>query len=393
MDVWHYMPQQNVTESLEWQTYVQRCRSAEYRHSLRTKPRQEFQVRHVMTPAQFSQARLLARNLGASSFFVPVWPMHFRPGDLASSATVIPEITSDSPLLFDVGTSILVWENADKWEVAVIQLNSSNPAYPYLTLEEGLSQAYTNPVVVPLRVGEFAQEFQVTRNTFKVVEAEARFRILIGDDYSNEYVSRGGLYASESYLSHPVVTDRSIALSGVQEQFERRFDELDSVIGGTYRYPTLSAAEQASQITWSAQSRTALWSMLYWLHSRKGRWKSFWVSSWNNDFTITHEIASSDTSIEIADIGVRTWGVFPFDIVILTDAGARIYKRVTGAIAGTSGHEVLGLSSAVGSNLYTWNIESTSVLTRMRFDSDRIEVQHGAAGLVMATAQVVEVPA
>jgi hypothetical protein len=388
MDVWPYMPQKGITESLDWLTDVQRCRSAEYRHSLRMKPRQEFQCRYMMTAGQFGQAKVLARDLGADQFFVPLWPWFWRPGAIESGELHILKDTDDPAALTAYGTSIMIWESPTKYEVIAVGINSMTPVYPYITLDEATTQAYTYPVVVPLRVGEFAQEFEASRGSFQVVETSARFRIQSGDDYSQE---SGALYPG-TYGIPPVVTDRPLVSSGVREQFERRFDEVDSGIGLAYRFPTFSKAEQSSQITWTANTRADMRALLYWLHRRKGMWKSFWASSWNADFHITHEIARTDTTIEIDDIGLRTNGVFPFDIVITTTAGVRTVRRVTGATAGSTGHEVIALTAQVGSDLYTWEIASVSVLTLYRFASDRIEISHGVAGTTTVTAPITEVP-
>lgn len=393
METWAYPPQKQFSESLEWLTDVQRCRTAEYRQSIRHRPRQEFQFPHRLTAAQFGKAKVLARDLGSDSLLVPLWSWFTEPGALAAGATLVPKNTSDSFLLLEVGSSVMIWEGASKWEVHVVELNSTNPAFPYITLEDAITQDFTRPILVPLREGQFAQEFEATRSTSEWVECSARFRIISGDDHYSDYATRGGLYSSESYLSHPVVTDRSLATSGIREQFERQYEELDSLIGGAYRYPTLSRSEQTGQITWSAQTRAGARDLVYWLHSRKGRWKSFWIPSWNKDLTVTHEIASSDTSIEIADIGMRTSGEFPFDIMILTKAGARVYCHVTGATTGAAGKEVIGLSSEVGAHLYTWDIEAVCFLTLSRFASDRIEINHSSGGNVTATALIAEVPA
>jgi hypothetical protein len=393
METWAYPPQKDFSESLEWLTDIQRCKTAEYRQSIRMRPRQEVQFNHTITAAQFGQAKTLARDLGSDSLLVPLWQWHTEPGALASGTTLVPKNISDSFLLLDVGTSVMIWESASKWEVNAVGLNSTNPAFPYITLEDAITQNFTRPLLVPLRVGQFAQDFEATRTTSQWVECSARFRIIGADDHFDDYVSRGGLYSTETYLSRPVITDRSLASSGVREQFGREYEEVDSIIGGAYRYPTLSRSDHHGQFTWSSQTRAGARALYYWLHSRRGKWRSFWVPSWNKDITVTHEIASTDTSIEIADIGIRTSGEFPLDIMILTKAGARIYCRVTGATAGSSGKEVVGLSGQVGAHLYTWDIEAVCFLTPSRFDSDRIEINHSAGGYMTAMAPIVEVPA
>ena len=134
-------------------------------------------------------------------------------------------------------------------------------------------------------------------------------------------------------------------------------------------------------------------NLLSWMHSRKGQWKSFWVPSWNKDLTVTHEIADTDTSIEIADIGMRTMGTFPLDLMVVTTAGTRVFCRVTGAVAGTTGREVIGLSDAFGQHMYTWDVAQVCILTLSRFASDRIEINYAQGGYMTATAPITEATA
>jgi hypothetical protein len=396
-EVWPYAPQRDVVESFEWITDVQRCKSAEQRRSLRTKPRQELQLRHLMTAAQFGEAKLLAKDVGPDDLLIPMWPWFHRCGALASGANQVSKDGGDPISLHAADTQVLIWDDADTWEVATVDTPISDPEDPRIELVSGLSRAYAHAIMVPLRVGQFAQEFEATRASMQTVETSVRFRIMVADDFATcwntQYHEQQelGLYEDETFRTFPVVTDRSMA-SGIKEQFERRFEEIDSVLGLSYRFPILSAPEQSGQFSWSSITRARYRQLIYWLHSRHGMWKCFWVPSWNSDLTVTAEIASNATTIQIADVGFRTRSVFPADIMILTKAGARVYCHVTSASAGTTGNEVLTVSSAVGAHLYTWDIEGISMLTLSRFAADRVEVRHAGEN-AQVTVSTVEVPA
>ena len=406
MEVWPYSPQATITESLEWMTDIQRCRSAEYRQCLRLRPRQELQLKFLMTQEEFSKAKLVAKRLGTESsqtaadlilygatpfsLWVPLWPMAYRTVSIASGSTHIPKDVDDPVQLTRFGSVIMVWESPSKYEVLGVSVNSVDPEDPYITTYTATTQAYTSPWVIPLRVGELAQEFEATRSTFQKVETSVRFRVIAGDDYSDE---PGDMYAAYRYGNHPLVIDRSLLRSGVKEQYQREFEEVDSEIGNAWRFPSFSIPDQSGQMTWHAQGRENVRALLYWLHSRKGRWKSFWIPSWSGDITVTHEIAASDTTIEITDIGMRTRGVFPFDIMILGKDGSRTCCQVTSAAAGSTGKEVITVSAQVGAHLYTWDIDKVCMLTLYRFESDRIEITHESGMVSTVSTSVVEVPA
>jgi hypothetical protein len=146
-------------------------------------------------------------------------------------------------------------------------------------------------------------------------------------------------------------------------------------------------------LAWTAQNAIQLWALRVWLHTRKGRWKQFWTSSWNADVTITKNIAAGDGSIQIAAIGFASKYPANTDLVVVNASnGGAIQLRVVSVTAGPPGHEVLNWDGGVWSGS-TWNMEdlTTSKLTLSRLGADRIEIQHlpgRQATIVAATKEV-----
>jgi hypothetical protein len=148
-------------------------------------------------------------------------------------------------------------------------------------------------------------------------------------------------------------------------------------------------------MAWTCQNADALLNLRLWLHTRRGRWKQFWIPSWNADVTITRSITGGDTSIEVAAIGFSGRYPNPTDLFIAATGeagGGGWFVRVTGATAGGSGKELLTLSAPFSGSADIGVIDKTSKLTLSRFNSDRISIQHLPGRQATVVASVKEVP-
>jgi hypothetical protein len=197
-----------------------------------------------------------------------------------------------------------------------------------------------------------------------------------------------------TYRTYPLIDRPAVMVGDTREQFEREVEVLDSGTGLLTKTPTFSQAIQISTLAWSVLTCDALWDLRVWLHSRKGRWKCFWVPSWNADLTITRAIAANDTTIEIADINYSAHYPSTADFAIITlDEGAHCF-RVTDCDPGTTGHQILTIDTPMTESIALNTIGKTCRIVRSRFDADRVEIQHSPHTGEQATVAIpiVQVP-
>lgn len=389
---WPFFPNVDARESLEWLTDVIRCKTAEYRLSLRSSPRVTYDYGYLLDQDDYGIACEIARAAGGDDLYVPEWMVAVQVPSFNAATVSVPVDATRAPGYVALG-HLLIWETNQKWEVCSITTVGSGTISISAT-----TRAYTKPWITPLRLGTFAQPFSSTpspdgassgpdddRETY--IKADALFLVTSTEDLSG---TTGIIYPT--YLGDPVVNDQVCVVNNTNVTQRRDLEKLDSVTGGLVNYAKQSASSRAGVMAWITLDSTDLWALRCWLHGRKGKWKQFWVPSWNDDFTITREIGSSDDDIEIEAIGAASTYAFPFDLAIIDYDDGIWSVRVTGATAGDAGKELLTLSEPFDGTVGLDHIAHASKMTLSRFDSDRIEIHHTWARQASVVVPIVEVP-
>jgi len=381
--VWPFRPQAEVIESYEWATDVHRCKLGERRICTRPIPRQGFIFRYFLTSDDYSAARALYEEIGEAELYVPDWPNLVDLGGVAQGDTTLGIDVSSIPSL-KVGGKVLLWEENTVYEVCTIQSLGSGSITITAT-----TRAYTLATAVPIRVGYFSQQLEVERGPTDYAQASATFDIVVTEDLTLLYGS-GRSYLT--YLGSQVVTDPIAIVNGAQESYSKATELLDSVTGPLFKYPIYPKVDKSSLLGWYLESRPEYWSQLLWVHSIKGRQKSFWCPSWNSDLLITRAIWNGDEEVEVAANNFSSRFTIPVDFAIISAGTVGWTFRVVGVEAGDPGKEILTLASPFIGNVALGDISSTCKLTLCRFSGDRVEFSHRPGASVTLSIQVQEVP-
>lgn len=387
--VWPFRPQVNVVESYEWYTYINRCREAEYRYCKRPIPRAGFTFQYIMRAAEYGVARELANLIGADTLYVPDWPRYTQVPSVSPSTVTLPVDASMTPS-YKVGGKLLLWGSNEDYEVCSIQGIGEG------TISiSAVQDFHDNPCVVPLREGTITQEFGADRGPTDFSVADIVFQVPVTEDLTPTYGE--GLVFSD-YLGSPVMTSVVEMNGGARENHPRVVDEVDSIVGLVRKTPVYTTPDRSFLVSWTTADREELWNVLLWLHSRKGRWKNFWLPSWNEDVHITTGPMNNDTTIEVDAVGFASAYSNPTDLLIMTQSGGGWPVRVTGATPGETGKELLQLSEPFQthvpglSGIPLQMISRTCRLTLSRLNSDRVEVHHQSGDQATIVVPTVEVP-
>lgn len=290
MEVWPFMPQANMQESMEWRTDVLDSRAKEQRVCLRTWPRVGVRYKHILSPAQFAQAKLMARAIGTDRLYVPLWADIREQGALASGASVL---TLDTTKL-RLGTCVLIWEDCQKYETKAIASFDANS----VTLATALSNSYANAVLVPCAEGHIVQGPNFTRDAHDHVLCSVELRAI-------EPVPTGSSPIGQIHRTYDIYLYPNVITAGYEDSYEVADHEFDSVLGEIERHDAYLYPRAKSFITFDVQSTDELWSIRSWLQELKGRLKAFWMPSWNNDIIINKTINSGDTYFQGAPTQFR----------------------------------------------------------------------------------------
>lgn len=379
MEVWPFIPQRGLTESLEWLTNVIRCKAGEERVSLRHLPRQTYMFDCWLTPAEYGYAKVFARS-NPRGFLFPMWQHYRNVGRVAWGQTTFQGSFDER---FWSGQAI-VWDASSSWEVLDIDSASETE----LVLSGGTVRAYLNATIVPLQEVIFGQnpEFQLSNNDTRVAKLRLKAVGATQLDVPSTFPQHRGV---------DVLTDPNILLRDLREQHFREVEEIDNGTGIIGLHEVFSGPESESTMNWEALTKEELLSTLEWIHSRRGRRVPFWYRSHNMDLVPQTGLGANpdeeEPDTDIIEVSSVTDLEAPFDIMIQRDTGEELYYRVTEVRQeGTERQELL-LEGQQG----TWELEEItriSFLVGVRFNSDRIEISYRNGGAARVSVPIVEVP-
>ena len=376
--VWPFVPQHDFTESLEWKTSLIKAKLAEQRQALRKLPRQGFEYTYWMTEQQYSMAKAIAYGWSNRIFGVPVWNDVTLLGGVPAETTALDFDTTSSDYRED--DVVLLWQGHDMFEACEVESISPNGLVLKLPTVNPYSAAY----VVPVRYGRLLDGFNAKRDANKRVIADMSFEITQNADLAASI-------SLPQYKSLDVVTDPMMKVSDFSEKIMREVTVIDNGIGVPYQDATYGYTNQSSTISWSMQTRAALWRVRQWLHSRKGRWKAFWLPTRLQDMTVVVDMTASATTLIVQNMGYTLY-YGARNVCILTRSGTYYYNTITSGTVNEDGTETLFLESAIGGDIPVSQIEFVCFMNKMRLDSDRVEISH-ESGLVTISIPVTEVPA
>lgn len=348
-----------VKESFEWLTDIIATYTTEQRIQLRVNPNHTIEFSAILVGNNQSKLNALVHGWGEYLFGVPIWWQSSQPGALSASDTVITFTTTYAD--YRAAGLALVWDSLSNYEAVTI----SSVASGSLTLTSGLKNSYTNPKVMPLRQGYLVQGVNQDRITDTINKNQMVFKIIDLDEVT------GGSYTQ--YQSLDVLEDPSVSVQALKAGILRPHGFIDNKTGVPKVYTKRNVSvisDTFNSIKKTAQGR---WELLQFIHARKGRAVPFWLPSWRKDFTLTANITSATITIEACEARFYE----SRHVMIRTTAGVVYYRQISST--GISGNdETLTLDSSLGVTVTMAEVDRISLLDKVRFNADRLQVDHEA---------------
>lgn len=379
--IWAFEPERIWDEELEWKTDIISTRLAEQRIALRTAPRQKFNYRYSVDPQRFMKIKAINTLWSHRVYGVPVWEQGRYVGALSAAA---PSIAIDTDYAdYREGGLLIVWDDDENFEA--IEIDTINPTSIVLALP--LEGSYTNAFVAPLRLCRTLDGASYSRASNEEIIVGMGF--LAGDNLD---IGDEGDY--DTYLSVPVMTDRTVVVEDINERIIRGVDVIDNGQGAIEVDTQKDYVDFRQMVSLSGRTRDRKWSLRQWLHARRGKQRSFWLPSWNRDLIVAADIGSAATAMTVEYIG---YGLYLSDlgskyIMLVKTDGSVFYNTITSGADNGDGTETLVLSTAFGENIDADDVDFVSFLSHVRLDSDRVILQHGDAGRINFAVPVTEVP-
>jgi len=189
-----------------------------------------------------------------------------------------------------------------------------------------------------------------------------------------------------TYLGRDVLVDPTVLQQPLRDTIGQTVEMVDNGFGPVAIEPKRAYLQLRSTISFSDYGAAHRWSRRRWLHGLRGRQRSFWLPTWGRELLLQADVETGDDFLIVAaGPDLSTW--ISRHIMFDLPTGG-VFRQITAASFDALGHRLtiapLDVDVPSGTPVH--------VLTKMRLDTDRIELEHSATRTDVS-ATVIEVPA
>lgn len=372
--VWPWAPNwtQPVVERLSWATSIHSSRqSYEQRRALRTEPRLEIGMSHLLQQRQAARMVSLIRAWAGRPWAVPAW---WAKANLVSVVGTL--VTIDRPVetLWFPGMRGLIWTDEDTFEPFTV----SNVAGTTITLLNALAATPApGSLVLPLHSADLPADQIATAPVAGVVLADVQFAVRPG----SAQVLRAPVDGSDWPIVFPATAsateprnhylpDTHNWIDAARLTTSLPTDSFDTTVGLAH----FRAEQTVANTTWAHRlllnGDASLMQFRKWLAARRGRAVAFHAAPLMVDVSI--EGSSPGQFIApILSLYANPWELFRG-----VDVNGQVYAIQQIA---------LGVVTLYDPSVVIPDGAKVRMISRCRLASDTIEIQHHRPGLAEAT--------
>lgn len=370
--IFPYPPLLEVEETLETYSQVLKAMDgSEQRIAPRPTPRQGFNFSIFLNSID-EQAKLEAMLFGWQKHYwgLPIWPEKtLHTATITAGASSITVDTSYADYRDD--TLAIIWKSITEYETVLI----STVAAGSLSLTGTVQNTYTgSKFIMPCRLAQMVS----VENATWLSQAQSRhdFMFLIVDNLLlNSYTP------DTTYNDIEVLTEAGLLESGQNVESDGDLTVQDYRVGGfeyfSYSdYNVINRPRKRRFVT-----KEDFWNYRLHLHSLYGRQNVVWYPTFKPDLRHVVTIGSSDTTIEIANVGlVDNMGLNSLrtHLAFLLPDGTQIYREITD-IQDSNGNEEVTIDSALGQEIAVGGC-NISFLDKCRSASDKFSLRWLSSG-------------
>lgn len=373
--LWSFAPQTTFTESRAWLTDIIPAKSAESRYSVREIPRLTLSYKYVFrTQQEYALAKLKAKTIANLAIATPLWTDLVKLTNLTITDTVIALTTTNLEL--EPGSIVMFWENYDNFELKEISALTSST----ITLTQGLEKSHSSCWLAPVYIGYPKDGINLNRGEAHSLSSNISCEIT--KCYNNP------TWASpEMYLSLPIFTTGNIVTGGLQERFSRAMEVFDSDTGAFAPFDIENYTRNQQALRIKAQGNAEIYTIRRFLDYLKGKYNAFWLPSFMEELQAEGDISLGGNTLKVK---YAQWSDYtPSHIRVHGSVIANF--EVLASANNNDGTETLLLSPS--SSVVITNITKIELLTKVRLNSDSIELNHEPKLFASLSTTVIEVKA
>lgn len=360
-----------VLERYEWLTdIITSWDGSEQRIKLRATPRREIEAHLQVFGLDFVR-KLQSTLFGwqSRSYLIPYWPDYYvLSAELPAGSTVIPNIPTADAEFITGGVALLFNTINHNESVQLLEVQPNQ-----LILDLPTQQTWpAGTRIYSAKFARIASQQTITRPTRHMLDMQAKFIV----------TDNSGLTETEGatlYKGYPVLLDIPNEVEALSEDLLRPLLEFDTetvnpVVDDPIGYTTI-----VRRMDWLMKSRKERADFRKWLYARTGRWKPFWMPSWNEDFKLVSLLAGTDTKLVIEFAFYKRFvPATPMRDALMIELfnGTRIFKDILSIDEISETEENVFIDSPVGFDIQPQEVRRISYLNLSRLDSDTVEIFH-----------------
>ena len=354
-------------EKLSWKTDKLRAwDGTEQRRALRIAPRRNVRFATWMSKQDKQTIENQLFAWGALIWALPIWwdgqrlSVQSNPGDMLVLADTVGRDFVANGLAI-ILTDARTYEVIELGTITATQLN---------LVRSVVGTWPTGSKLYPIRSARLLNATRITRDA-NISDVEPEFQIVEPCDWPPAS-------SLPAYRGAPVLEDSPNQGETMEGAYDRESFTIDNQTGALDVYDSAEIGFPNNSHNWFLQGKTAhsnFRSLLYLLQGAQGE---IWVPSYEEDLTLVHDIASSDTSIQCQNSGLALYAVKlnRQDIRVELMNGTVYYRRITGAALTAPTVELVNLSSGFGAVIPASSVRRISFMVLSVLASDEITIMH-----------------
>ncbi len=371
--LWPFIPQDTFTETREWNTDILQARHTETRYANREFARLILEFKYTFKyTLEYSYAKKLAKKIAHLALATPLWSEALPVRSVTIGQTIIPVIVAYRE--YEVGEIVVFWKSYKEFEIKEIADIDSQS----ITLTKPMVTNLTNCYLLPVKIGYIQEGINLVRDD--------NHKLVGGIKYTITNPFTLPIWPnSETYDSLPVVSKKLIVSGGLTERYSRNIEIFDNIVGKFITFDVDDYNRTNLTLTIKTKTPRELFDVRRQLDYLMGKYKPFWLPSFNQDLLAQTNLASGATSLKV------NYGFWDITLVSpIRVVGSNIqYFNVTASADNGDGTETLALTPPC-STLIT-NITSVEILTKVRLDTDSISLSHTGKRITNISIPTLEV--
>lgn len=364
-----------LVERLSWKTDLLTSRDGtDEAHQVRNLPRRRYDYNLPINSTEYQRAFNTMYGSRASQWAIPMWTEAQQLGAVSAGASNIVVDTADFD--FRADSLALLWSSPQDWQVIEVETVNNTP--DSLDLYD-TTNAFDNAWILPVRIGHLVGDVTRSTNSFNGL-----FRIA----YDLEDLRDLSVSAPTQYLSEDVYFDEWL-FSGTNftEKLVQRVDYVDEQLGVvSYRSPWNygRVARPMEKVLGSVAEVNAFRQFLY---RRAGRYRKFWIPSFDSDLRVT----STGTVTDTLRIHADDWDDHATDRthIAIQDQDGNWYARNIDSTQPAASNQIdLTLDSAI--NVAGSSIIRVSYLGLKRLETDVVDLDWIGGGVCRSQIRMLE---